>query len=118
MTLTDQGRADPLTGVLSPSFWAFLGHQEAVSRLPRDAVRLAGSATCPVQAFRIGRHVYATQFHPELDVEGIVSRIRAYRDAGYYGPGEDEELIRLARAAVVTEPARVLSRFVEIHARD
>ena len=35
--------------------------------LPRHAVLLASSPTCPVQAFRIGSHVYATQFHPELD---------------------------------------------------
>ena len=33
-------------------------------------------------------------------------RIETYRDFGYFEPGEGDELIRLARAAVVTEPPR------------
>ena len=117
ITLTTDGLADPLLGDLPPTFNAFLGHKEAVSRLPDGAVLLASSPTCPVQAFRLGRHVYATQFHPELDVDSLVMRIETYQDFGYFGPGEGEELIRRARAAVVTEPPRVLARFVELFAR-
>ena len=117
VTLTPEGESDALLGELPPSFDAFLGHKEAVSTLPRGAVLLASSETCPVQAFRLGQHVYATQFHPELDVESIVMRIETYQDFGYFGPGEGEELIRLARAAVVTEPPRILARFVELYAR-
>jgi GMP synthase (glutamine-hydrolysing) len=117
ITLTADGLADPLLGRLPPTFNAFLGHKEAVSRLPDGAVLLASSQTCPVQAFRIGRHVHATQFHPELDVDSIVLRIETYQDFGYFGPGEGEELVRRARAAVVTEPPKILSRFVELYAR-
>lgn len=117
IALTQPGAADPLMGVLPPEFDAFLGHREAVSRLPDGAVLLASSATCPVQAFRIGTRVYATQFHPELDVEGICARIEIYRDHGYYAPHEGAELVRRARAAVVTEPTRLLARFVELFAR-
>ncbi len=78
---------------------------------------LAGSATCPVQAFRLGRHVYATQFHPELDVEGLVRRLTIYRDHGYVAPGGLEDALAGARAADVTEPPRLLARFVELFAR-
>jgi GMP synthase (glutamine-hydrolysing) len=117
ITLTDAGREDPLFGVLPATFQAFLGHKEAVSRLPEGAVLLASSAACPVQGFRLGRRVYATQFHPELDVEGICLRIDAYRHHGYFDPSQAEGLMALARAAVVTEPPRVLARFVELHAR-
>src|SRR5690349_17096138 len=88
ITLTDAGREDPLFGVLPATFAAFLGHKEAVSRLPDGAVLLASSPTCPVHAFRLGRHVYATQFHPELDVEGLVLRIDTYRHHGYFDPPE------------------------------
>jgi len=115
--LTSEGRADPVLGELPKTFEAFLGHKEGVRTLPHGAVRLAHSDTCPVQAFRIGRNVYATQFHPELDVEGIVQRIDTYRDFGYFEAHEYDGLIRLARAAVVTEPPRILSRFVELYAR-
>jgi GMP synthase (glutamine-hydrolysing) len=118
ISLTQEGADDPLLGVLPPVFDAFLGHKEAVATLPGGAVRLASSAACPVQAFRIGRHVHATQFHPELDVPALVNRILAYRDYGYYGPGEGEALVAAARAAVVTEPPRILERFVELYARD
>ena len=117
ITLTDDGVADPLFADLPPHFDAFLGHQEAVSRLPDGAVLLASSAACPVQAFRIGTRVYATQFHPELDVEGICARIEIYRDHGYYAQHEGAELLRLARAAVVSQPTRLLTRFVELFAR-
>jgi GMP synthase (glutamine-hydrolysing) len=117
ITLTPDGRTDPLLGGLPRVFDAFLGHKEAVSTLPRGAVRLASSRTCPVQAFRIGERVYATQFHPELDVDGLVTRIETYRHFGYFEPHEGDELVRLARAAVVTEPPRILARFVELFAR-
>lgn len=35
--------------------------------LPSGAVRLASSAVCENQAFRIGRHAYGLQFHVETD---------------------------------------------------
>lgn len=116
VALTEAGRTDPLTGVLPDTFDAFLGHKEAVSRLPDGAVLLASGAGCPVQAFRLGARVYATQFHPELDVEGICTRIEVYREHGYYDPPDAALLLAGARAATVTEPPRLLSRFVELFA--
>ena len=47
--------------------------------MPPHAVVLASSATCPVQAFRVGRNLYATQFHPELDLAGLDTRITRTR---------------------------------------
>lgn len=115
--LTDEGRADPLFGALPHEFAAYLGHKEAVSRLPDGAVLLASTDTCPVHAFRIGRNVYATQFHPELDPVAICDRIDAYSAHGYYAPHERESLKAAAREAMVTEPVRLLGRFVELYAR-
>ena len=115
--LSEEGVADPLFGVLPARFDAFVGHKEAVSRLPGGAVLLAGSATCPVQAFRLGRRVYATQFHPELDVDGLVHRLTIYRDHGYTAPGGLDDALAAARAATVSEPPRLLARFVELFAR-
>jgi GMP synthase (glutamine-hydrolysing) len=115
--LTDDGRDDPLFGVLPAEFAAYLGHKEAVSRLPEGAVLLASTATCPVHAFRLGRNVYATQFHPELDAVAICDRIDAYSAHGYYEPHEQESLKAAAREAMVTEPVRLLARFVELYAR-
>ncbi len=117
VTLTEDAADDPLLGGLPPSFEAFLGHKEAVSRLPAGAVLLATSPGCPVQAFRLGRRVYATQFHPELDVEDLCTRIEVYRHHGYFAPETAEAVKAAARTATVTEPPRVLARFVELFAR-
>ena len=117
MRQTAEGLADPLFSVLPETFDAFLGHKEAVTVMPRGGVLLAGSAACPVQAFRLGRNVYATQFHPELDRDGLCLRIDTYRHHGYFDPPQADELMRLARASVVTEPPRLLGRFVELYAR-
>ena len=116
ITLSDEGRADPLFGVLPPSFDAFLGHKEAVRVLPAGAVLLASSLACPVQGFRLGRHVYATQFHPELDVDGLCTRVDVYRHHGYFDPDEVDDLKAMAHASVVSEPMRLLARFVELYA--
>src|SRR5580704_17835626 len=76
------GRGDPLLRELPGEFDAFTGHKEAVSELPGQAVLLASSAGCPVQAFRVGANVYATQFHPELDAVGMCTRLDVYKHAG------------------------------------
>lgn len=111
--LTDQGLADPLLAGLPEEFDAFVGHKEAVSVLPDSAVLLAGSAPCPVQMFRIKNNLYATQFHPELDPQGLAQRILIYRDAGYFPPREAERLSERALASHVEWPALVLRNFVQ-----
>jgi GMP synthase (glutamine-hydrolysing) len=98
-------------------FDAFVGHKEACSSLAPSAVLLASSAGCPVQMFRVGRNVYATQFHPELDVAGLVTRVRVYQHAGYFHPAEMNTLIDTLTPAVVTEPGRLLANFVRAHCR-
>ena len=110
--LTATGREDPLLAGIPAAFDAFVGHKEACRVLPPTAVLLAGSAGCPVQMFRVGSNVYATQFHPELDVPGLITRIHVYQHAGYFPPSELDELVARVTPAVVTEPARILASFV------
>ncbi|WP_182112992.1 MULTISPECIES: glutamine amidotransferase [unclassified Actinotalea] len=117
VTLTAAGRADPLFARLPDTFDAFVGHKEAVRVPPPDAVVLASSPGCPVQAFRVGRNLYATQFHPELDVPGMVARVEIYRHAGYFPPEELGTVIAGITGAVVDDPPRLLAAFVERYAR-
>ncbi len=117
VTLTPEGRADPLLVDLPGDFEAFVGHKEAVQDLPANAVHLASSPRCPVQAFRIGRNVYATQFHPELDVHGLCTRIEVYKHAGYFEPHQAESLKEMARRGEVFDPPKILTRFVQRYAR-
>ena len=115
--LTEAGLTDPLLTGVAPAFQAFVGHKEAVSRLPEHAVLLARSASCPVQMFRVKTHLYATQFHPELDRVGLMERVRIYRDAGYYRPGEEIGIRAMADRATVDGAHRILRNFVERYAR-
>ncbi len=115
--LTDEGRADALFADLPAQFEAFVGHKEAIHDLPPHAVHLASSPDCPVQAFRVRRNVYATQFHPELDIHGLCTRIDVYRHAGYFEPDQADTLKAMAREGRVFEPPKLLKRFVQRYAR-
>ena len=139
ITLTPAGGRDPLLGELPAAFQAFTGHKEAVSHLPGPAaaggqassaaaggqassaaaggqasraVLLASSAGCPVQAFRVGGNVYATQFHPELDVAGLCTRIEVYKHAGYFEPDQADEIKARAARSNVSWPPAILRGFV------
>lgn len=116
IALTEAGLADPILAGVPARFDAFVGHKEACSVLPPTATLLATSPGCPVQMFRIKRNMYATQFHPELDVPGIVTRVHVYQDAGYFARAEVPELIARLRTAVITEPGRLVANFVARYA--
>jgi GMP synthase (glutamine-hydrolysing) len=117
VSLTPDGLADPLLADLPPSFTAFVGHKEACRSLPPGATLLASSAECPVQMFRVRHHVYATQFHPELDLPGILQRIAAYRYSGYFAPDELDDVAALLGTVPVDAPHRILASFVRTYAR-
>jgi GMP synthase (glutamine-hydrolysing) len=117
VTLTAAGASDPLLAGLPATFDAFVGHKEAISSLPPHVTLLASSPACPVQMFRVGANVYATQFHPELDVDGITTRIHAYAGHGYFSADELELTLAAVRRAAVAHPSRILRAFVDRYAR-
>jgi GMP synthase (glutamine-hydrolysing) len=114
LTLTSAGSRDALFSVARSTFGAYVGHKEAITKLPAHAVTLATSQSCPVQAFRIGNRVYATQFHPELDLEGLKTRVEIYKYAGYFEPDQADAVIAAARASGITETPNFLGRFVAL----
>jgi GMP synthase (glutamine-hydrolysing) len=80
MQVTPEGRRDPLFSALGPDVTSFQNHFEAVRSL-RYAVPLATGGACPIQAFRIGRATYATQFHPEVTIDIVRDWIRKFGTA-------------------------------------
>ena len=70
-----------------------------------------------MQAFRVGSRVYASQFHPELDLDGLATRVEAYKYAGYFEPHEAEQVMAAARATGITDTPNFLGRFVDVFAR-
>ncbi len=117
VTLTRAGRDDPLFADLPDVFDAYGGHKEAATSLPSHTVCLASSVSCPVQAFRVGNNAYATQFHPELDVDGICTRIDVYKHHGYFAPEAAESMKVAARQRDIKYPPAILRRFAERYAR-
>jgi len=80
MDVTPEGRRDPVFSALGADITSFQNHFEAVRNL-RDAVALATGGACPIQAFRIGRATYATQFHPEVTIDIVRDWIRKFGTA-------------------------------------
>ncbi|MEL6952191.1 MAG: glutamine amidotransferase [Pseudomonadota bacterium] len=116
-TMTPEGRADPLLAGLPQEFRALVGHKEAVQATPPGAVHLVQSESCPMQMIRAGQHAYATQFHPEADGESFATRIRIYKDRGYFPPGEAASLTEAALAEDIAVPPLILRAFAERYAQ-
>ncbi len=110
--VTEAGRDDPLLDGVPERFEAFVGHKEALEVLPEGCAHLVRSPACPFQMVRHGRHVYATQFHPEADAAGFETRINIYKHRGYFPPETANDLIEMCRAADVRAPERILRNFV------
>ena len=117
VTVTEEGRRDPLVSRLPERFAAYVGHKEGTRVLPANAVLLCTGDVCEVQMYRIKNNLYATQFHPELDTEGLVNRILAYKDLGYFRPEDTGAVIERVKAGPdVEQPKKLLSTFVERYA--
>ena len=113
--LTGEGRADPILNGCPDTFDAFVGHKEALQALPPNAAHLVSSDPCPFQMIRYKRNIYATQFHPEADAAVFETRIRIYREHGYFPPEDADALIEMVHAAHVYAPERIVRNFVEIY---
>ena len=118
ITLTAAGLADPLCAGITPTFQAFVAHNDAILEPPPNAVVLATSQPCPVQMLRMRTNLYATQFHPELDGETFAHRQAFYADHGYFDPDELPAVQAWTRAQDVSQSWAVLRNFAEHYARD
>ena len=77
MEATSEGKRDPIFSTLGGEITSFQNHFEAVRNVP-GATALATGGACPIQAFRIGRATYATQFHPEVTLDIVRDWIRKF----------------------------------------
>ena len=67
--LTEAGRADPLFAGLPAAPLTMQWHLNAVTAMPGQAVLLATSEACAVQAYRLAPRAYGVQFHMEVDAK-------------------------------------------------
>lgn len=109
--LTTEGERDPLLGGLAHRFTALTAHKEGSATVPAGATLLATNEGCPVQAYRVGDRLYATQFHPEPTTHAFTERMAVYRDDGYFPANDFDTVAGRVLAASVTEPVRLLRAF-------
>jgi GMP synthase (glutamine-hydrolysing) len=117
LEITEAGKEDKMLAGLPNQIDALLGHKEACDSTPIGATLLVTGNSCPVQMFRVGENVYATQFHPEGDAEEFILRIDTYANHGYFEPHEAEAL----KTEVCKKPTpyaqQILRRFVGYYLR-
>ena len=49
----------------------YAAHSEQVVELPKSAVALGGSSFCPIGSYKIGDHIFTTEYHPEMTPEFV-----------------------------------------------
>ena len=90
----------------------YAAHVEQVTAMPPAARALTASPECPVGGFAIDRHVYTTQYHPEMTQGFIAALIEHLAD------DKPADVIARARASLAqpadTHPfAESIARFFE-----
>jgi GMP synthase-like glutamine amidotransferase len=108
--LTAEGRADPLFAGLPPRQKCLQWHSVRVAQPPDDAIVLARSPGCPVQAMRVGPCAWSMQYHVEIEADTVANwgAVPAYRQALDTALGP-EGLPQMARDAERHMPAMLRS---------
>lgn len=112
VSVTSAGREDSLLDDFPEQIAVLCGHKEACDQVPQGATLLLSGDACPVQMFRVGDNVYATQFHPEGDGPGFTVRIHAYKHHGYFPAEQADELIVAVNQQDTPYAREILRRFV------
>jgi len=115
LDITEPGKQDKLLAGFPAQIDVLLGHKEAVDTTPIGSSLLITGRQCPVQMFRVGENVYATQFHPEADAEEFFLRIDIYQHHGYFAPHEADEIKRRISLKQTPFAHEILRRFVEFY---
>ncbi len=77
VSLTDEGKADPVFKQLPATFAAQYAHNDSITLAPEGAVVLGKGNDCSFSILRYGNTVYTMQFHPELSAADAIARLNA-----------------------------------------
>jgi GMP synthase (glutamine-hydrolysing) len=121
LSLTEEGKSDPLFSTMPQTFSAHMSHGDVVTELPAGAVPLAQNDHWSYQSFRLGENIWGTQFHPEFTPTIVKNMIYALVDRlppesfPRWNPCIDplrEWLLSMVRES--SEAERCLQNFVDI----
>ena len=83
MDLTSDGAVDPIFADMPKRQKCLQWHSVCVAQPPDDAVVLAKSDVCRIQAMRVGEHAWSMQYHVEVEPETVANwaAVPAYKEA-------------------------------------
>jgi GMP synthase (glutamine-hydrolysing) len=88
VSLTPEGKKDPLFRDAPRTFPVHLGHHDRIDRVAPNLVTLASTDRCAQQVVRVaGKPVYGAQFHCEMTEQHMRERVMMY--ARDYMSGDD-----------------------------
>lgn len=102
VSLRGEAVTDVLFAGLPTEFRVIQNHRDQITGLPLDAVHLAESAACPMQAFRVGDRAWGVQFHPEAGAD----RLDRWDEAALADDGLDLRALRAEADEAEAESAR------------
>lgn len=100
--LTASGTQDTLFSGLAEDLRVYQWHED-MAELPLEGERLAFSAECPQQAWKIGPNAYGLQFHIEITADSI----HKWSDRYFHDPEQREQ----QRQVMLDEFSRIQSTF-------
>ena len=115
VSLSDAGKRDVLLQGFPGNFTALTGHTENPdeSTLPPSLEILAVGNSCPVQMIRYGDHVWATQFHAEMDAKAMQTRMDFFANHGYFSPEDYDKIVKGLPLHDVSWANRILQSFTQ-----
>jgi GMP synthase (glutamine-hydrolysing) len=111
ISLTEAAASDPLFSQTPTSFHGHTTHYQCARKLPGGATLLAASKHEPNQAFRMGKHIWGVQFHPEFKAEDMRTYIDRQADIIREHGGNVDDL--LCAVTDTPESTELMMRFVD-----
>lgn len=109
--LTPASKSDILYQDTPNNFYAVSVHQQKAVEIPRDCQLLAKTDIC-IHSFKvIDRPFWAFQFHPEVDRQTLVDRLKIYEKKYTSGPSQYEDVIQ--KAEETFQSNLLVKKFVE-----
>ncbi len=109
--LLPAARDDLLFRDVTDGFHAIAVHRERSVECPPGAIELARTVPC-CHAFRVaGKRFWACQFHPEVDLAILISRLTIYKTA--YTEGDEHLQEVLDSAQETPESNALMSKFIQ-----
>jgi GMP synthase (glutamine-hydrolysing) len=81
LELTQEGFSNALFNDIHPDDYFYFSHEDIVSKLPKNAIRLASNAM-GLQSFSVGNQIFGVQFHPEFTFDIMDQYVKVRYEKG------------------------------------